>query len=106
MAPLHANPLFPPSLHDNAFESWCNKGVAFVKDFYVDGVFASFKQLIDQSVIPRSHRFRHFQVRNFVRKRYPDFPSIPPSSSIDALLDVDPDLRGAIITVYNHLFAL
>ena len=68
-----ANVLFP-SLMDAAFKVGFRNGLSLVKDLFKSGVFMSFEQY------PRSHFFRHLQVRAFVGKHLSFFPLLLPNS--------------------------
>lgn len=101
--PISANALFPPSLMDTAFKLWFRNGLKRVKDLFKDGVFMSFEQLVSEYNIPRSHSLRYFQVRAFVRKHFPSFPSLSPNDWIDECLSGDPDQRGGVSRLYESI---
>lgn len=44
-SPLTNNPIFLPSLHSSAFNTWHSKGVQQLEDLYIDNIFDSFSQL-------------------------------------------------------------
>lgn len=104
--PLHANPLFPPSLLDKAYALWHSQGISTISSLYVDGIFASFNELVDIYDLPRTNFFRYLQVRDFVRKHFSGFPVIPPISPIDLLLKQDPIGKGAITRLCNEIAML
>lgn len=99
--PVHSNPLFPPSLIDKAFAAWVDHRIISIKQLYIDGTFASFEQLTQVFNLPRFHFFRYLQVRDFVRKHFPGFPSISLSTIVDTISNINPYQRGAISTIYN-----
>ena len=103
LSPVHSNPLFTPSINDQAFAAWRDLGVVSVKDLYIEGIFASFDQLVGVFKLQRSHFFRYLQVRDFARNRFPGFPAIPPSTLIDTILNINPYLKGTISELYNTL---
>lgn len=53
---------------------------------YINNVFASFSQLSEKFKIPRCHFFAYLQVRDFIRKRFPNFPSCPPETHLDHIM--------------------
>ncbi len=61
---LCKNPVFLPSMQDNAFELWFQSGIRTVRNLFVDGVFTSFQQLAEKFHLPNSHLFRYLQVRD------------------------------------------
>ncbi|KAF3854265.1 hypothetical protein F7725_022320, partial [Dissostichus mawsoni] len=68
---------FQSSITDAAFSIWEINGIVSVKQLYIDGTFASFDQLA---------------LRDFIRNRFPSFPAIPPSTWVDTLLSINPNL--------------
>lgn len=104
LTPLHANPLFSPSISDQSFTTWDKHGIISVKKLYINGIFASFDELARVFDLPRTHFFKYLQVRNFVRNKFPGFPSIPPNTLIDTVLNINPVLKGSISKLYNILF--
>lgn len=99
--PLTANPLFKPSLMDAAFRLWYKKGIHCVGDLFIDGVFCSFDQLVKKYNIPMLHRFRYFQVRDFIRTHFLSFPSEPPPSPLVECLKLKPHLPGCVSQIYS-----
>ncbi len=91
---LCKNPVFLPSMQDNAFELWFQIGVCTVRNLFVDGVFASFQQLAEKFHLPISHLFRHLQVRDFYRKMYRDFQHTPADAPIDKILKAPMVMKG------------
>lgn len=78
-APLIGNHLLPKSLQDSVFTAWARLGIRTFADLYLDSSFASFEQLMANFSLLRNHFFffRYFQVQNFVRCSYKDFPVLP-----------------------------
>lgn len=105
ISPFDLNPLFPPSLIDKTFAMWRSHGLVSVKDFYVDGVLASFAQLSSKFNLPNTHFFRFLQARDFINKHFPGSPTIPDVTMIDTILEVGPLLRGAISKLYNNFLS-
>lgn len=82
-SPLSYNPLFPPSSYSSVFKIWHAKAMQKLEHLYIDGVFTSFTQLQEKFDLPWSSLFSILQVRDFIRKRFPDFPSLPPKTHLD-----------------------
>lgn len=47
-APVTVNHVFPPSLTDDAFQTWPNLGIKSFKYLYINKTFAPFHQLSDK----------------------------------------------------------
>lgn len=54
-APIIKNHQFMPSVFDNAYCEWVNRGVTRIENLYIDNTFASFDQLALKFNIPYSH---------------------------------------------------
>ena len=106
LAPISPNHIFPPSLIDNAFEIWSNKGIKAFKDLYIDNTFASFQQLAQKFSLPNHHFFRYLQVRNFITRMFPQFPGRPPETSLDIFLQPVPNLKGMISCIYEDIHSI
>ena len=106
LAPIYQNHLFPPSCSDSAFRIWSEKGLRSINDLYTRQTFSSFADLAEKFNLPNTHLFRFFQVRNFVRNKYPQFPNRPPTTLIDSLLLIDPGQRKLISIIYDDIFRL
>uniref|UniRef100_A0AAR2KLP1 Reverse transcriptase domain-containing protein n=1 Tax=Pygocentrus nattereri TaxID=42514 RepID=A0AAR2KLP1_PYGNA len=106
LSPLHNNHLFPPSILDSAFSLWADKGITQCKHLYVDGVFDSFANLSSRHGLPGTHLFRYFQVRNFVAKCLPSFPSLPLVQCWETMLSMVPHHRGVISKLYNLIMSI
>ena len=78
--------LFLPSSLDRAFLVWMEKGLVSLDQLYSRGVFTSFEALKRKFDLPQSHLFRFFQIRDFVRDNFPNFPRQPPDSLADEVL--------------------
>ena len=105
-APILSNHLFTPSMSDLAFRAWHGNGIKLVQDLYLNKIFASFRQLSEKYLLPRSHMFRYLQIRHFVQSGYHPFPAQPPNTPIDILLAADTDLKGAISWIYGIIDAI
>lgn len=103
--PLNNNHLFPPSFQDLTFSVWCDKGIKQFKYLYVDGVFDSFANLSSRYGLPISHLFRYFQIRNFVAKCFPNFPSLPSEQQWETMLSFIPHHRGTISKLYDTILS-
>ena len=105
LGPLNNNHLFPPSLSDSTFSVWYDKGITQFRYLYVNGVFDSFANLSFRYDLPVTHLFRYFQTRNFVSKRFPNFPSLPPEHQWETMLPFVPHRRGIISKLYGIILA-
>ena len=101
--PITANALFPLSLIDSVFRVWSGSGLGRVKDLFKEGVFMSFDQMVRDFNIPRSHFFRYMQIRAFVKKHFPSFPSLPRDSWVDEWLGRNPLHKGAVSRLYSDI---
>lgn len=102
-APIVRNHSFKPSIIDGAFNIWTRKGITSIKDLFSEGVFMSFEQVRLKFDIPHSHFFRFLQLRNFVTSSITDFPSQPPDSLLESILEFNPYSKGVIGSVYSLL---
>ena len=106
-SPITANHLFPPSLQDNTFTCWLRNGVVNIKMLYKDAIFMSFDQVRQEFSLPAHHFFRHFlQVRHFIQNRFTQFPSPPPKSPLDSILETPPEVKGTVSRLYTIIFEL
>ncbi|KAF3853972.1 hypothetical protein F7725_014660 [Dissostichus mawsoni] len=87
MSPVHSNPLFTPSITDAAFSIWEINGIV---------------SLARKFNLPKSHFFRYLQVRDFIRNRFPSFPTIPPSTWVDTILSINPNLKVSSSPSHTH----
>ncbi|KAI2651145.1 Holliday junction resolvase RecU [Labeo rohita] len=79
---------------DRAFNIRKEHGLATVSQLYIDNNFASFTQLRDKFFLPSSHLFRYFQILNFIRKQFSNFPFLPTKNILD-ILDLHTSLKGS-----------
>ncbi|KAF4089744.1 hypothetical protein AMELA_G00070460, partial [Ameiurus melas] len=103
LCPLVNNHLFPPSCMDSSFSVWYDKGIKQVRNLYSDGVFDSFANLASTYDLPLTHFFRYFQIRNFVSRFFPDFPSAPPEQAWEDLFSNNPHQKGMISKIYDFI---
>ena len=101
LAPILNNHLFLPSCSDSAFRIWSDKGITKLGDLYNQETFMSFSELSTKFELSKSHLFRFFQARHFVRNQNPKFPSRPPETLIDALLALDSQQKRLISSIYS-----
>lgn len=101
--PIAKNHMFVPSVMDGAFDTWSRAGIVSLSDLYVDGVFASFEQLVQNYDIPRLHFYKYLQLRNFVASNTDVYPSCPPTSLLDAVLNCKSDRKQTISIIYELL---
>ena len=104
--PLYRNHSFPPSLSDNVFLLWANKGITTIEDLYLNKTFATFTQLKEKFTLSDAHFFRYLQVRDFVRKNISHFQSLPAPIDLYTLLNRSPDskrLTSRFVDLFNLL---
>lgn len=106
LCPLINNHLFLPSLSDSVFSVWHNRGIKNLRHLYAGGVFDSFDNLSSKYNLPVTHLFRYFQIRDFVSKCFPNFPSLPPEQLWENLLTHNPHKKGLIAKMYDFILAL
>ncbi len=99
-SPIHSNNVFNPSVIDKYFTSWHAKGIREINDLYHEGAFCSFQKMCKQFDTPKNIFFRYLQIRDFVRKMFPQFPDLPPCSPYDHLLGDPPRWKDIISTFY------
>ena len=105
-SPITANHLFPPSLQDNTFTCWLRNGVVNIKMLYKDAIFMSFDQVRQEFSLPAHHFFRYLQVRHFIQNRFTPFPSPPPKSPLDSILETPSEVKGTVSRLYTIIFEL
>ena len=101
-----ANHLFPASLLDKTFTQWLKNGVLNIKLLYKGGVFMSFDQVRQEFSLPTSNFFRYLQVRHFIQNHLTQFPSLPPKSPLDSILETSPEVRGTVSRLYTAIFEM
>ena len=100
--PIAANPSFPPSCTDGAFNIWREAGLLSINELYSNNTFMTFKQLQDKYNIPSSHFYRYLQIRNYVRSHLPHFQTVKPDILDECLSErYGPQLK--ISEIYNSL---
>lgn len=72
------NPSFATSNLDGSFLAWKDLGICCVGDLYLEGVFASFQQLLEKYAFPQCDFIKYLQVRSYVRTHLPDFEGAGP----------------------------
>ena len=98
LMPICNNHIFLPSSLDPVFSVWKEKGLVYFKQLFVDRTFVAFDILKTTFDLPNSQLFRYFQIRDFARCNFPNFPHQPPDSLIDTIL-LSPVVRGVISVV-------
>lgn len=68
---------------------------------FIDGQFASFQQVKVKFQIPNSHLFRYLQLRSFVSSSMSHYPSLPPPSLLDSIMELSPYSKGLIGKIYS-----
>ncbi len=102
-SPICKNHLFLPGQLDSVFSQWQQLGLVKFSDLFINYVFAPFSTLSSKYKRPRSHLFRYFQVRHLIQNHCPTYPSTPPSTGLDAVLNIPLHL---IPNVYNTLMSI
>lgn len=102
-APITKNNMFAPSMTDEAYDGWAQRGLIKLSNMYDEGNCMSFEQLRLKYNIPRTHFFRFLQLRSFLSSSTSQFPSLPPDSFTDSLLSLNPNAKQVIGTVYSLL---
>ena len=103
--PIDKNPTFAPSNQDGAFSKWSEKGIHCVGDLYIEGVFASFKQLQKKYGLGHNNFFRYLQIRDYIRKHLKDFET-ETKSPIDNCLKLSSNENKLISHIYNNLLSI
>lgn len=106
VSPICKNHLFLPAQLDSVFSQWQQTGLVKFSDLFIDDFFASFSSLSSKYNLPSSHLFRYLQVRHLIQNLCPTYPSIPPSTGLDAILNIPLLLKGVISNVYNILMSI
>ena len=107
-ASLHVG-LFPchsSSLLDNAFSLWQKYGVLHIKMPHRDGIFMSFDQVREKFSLPAHNFIRYLQVRHFIKNHFTQFPSIPPKSPLDSILETPSEVKGTVSWLYTTIFEM
>lgn len=106
LSPICDNPLFPASKLDATFKQWEGLGLKTCKDFFINGVFLSFTELMNKLQIPRTSFFRYLQVRHFIQSHSPSFPQLPTPSHVEDILLIPLIFGGQISKIYNLIMAV
>ena len=93
-SPICNNHLFIPARTDPRFSVLENKGLRSLGDLYINGIFASFNQLISTFNLNNSDFFRYFQMRHFAKTHTTSFPQIPTPNGMDLALKAKALLKG------------
>lgn len=104
--PICNNHLFLPPSVDAAFLFWQRSGLTNLRGLYTDNSFDSFAKLSEKFNLPQSHLFRYFQIRNFAKLNNSVFPTTPPDSAVDSILDIPTSQKGLISRIYSSISQL
>lgn len=99
----HSHAFHPPQ-SDPVFSIWKGKGLATMKDLYIDNVFASFDQLKAKFDLPPSHFFRYLQVRNYTRANILNFETYNSPDDVYSLLAKEPETKK-LVSMFVIAFA-
>lgn len=105
LLPIASNPSFAPSNMDGFFNAWKELGIGNIGDLYVEGTFASFEKLRERYDLPWAHRFRYFQIRDYVREHLPGFENAIPDK-LDGCLKLCTGSDHVISLLYDRLQGL
>ena len=101
--PIHENHSFFPGLTDSVFLLWKRKGIYNIGDLYINGVFASYPQLVAKYDIPRSDPFRLFQIGNYIRTHLPNFEILVEHEALESINKSNPAVKWALSFFYQIL---
>ena len=68
---------FLPGQSDKVFSLWRSKGLTMIKDFYIDGKFATFEHLYKTFDLSQSQFFRYLQVRHYIKHSFTELQECP-----------------------------
>ena len=75
----------------------------FFSDLFPDDAFISFETLCADHDIPRTHRFRFFQIRSFAQKMFTSYPYMPPKNHLDVILEFRPSDKKQMSMIYSYI---
>ena len=101
--PICNNHYFIPGINDAAFFDWKQKGIVNINDLYIEGSFATFRQLQTAHNISTSSFFRYLQIRDFIRKNVTNYQSLNKHETLETMNKFDPATRGAVSFFYKIL---
>lgn len=87
-------------MSDTRFSIWKRKGLATVKDLYIN-VFASFDQLKRKLNLQPTNFFRYLQIRNYARIHFETY-NLP--DELFSLLNKDPEIKK-LVSMFVIVFA-
>ena len=106
ISPICNNHSFPPARLDSEFSLWQRRGIYKFKDMYINGLFASFHELVHKFDLPRSSLFRYFQVCHFLQHSDPNFPGLPSIPGLDDILDLSSNTKQLISRITDCITSL
>ncbi len=105
-APITANHLLPASLIDKDL-------ISGLKQVSQTQVFCIMRGLWCHSIKSRTNLiflhivfFRYLQIGDFIKSQYIHYPSLPPKTSLDLILEIKPGVKGTISKLYTFIFGL
>ena len=102
-SPIIHNHLFQPSLLDNGFKIWYDRGIHSIEDLYINNTFASFEQISRKFGLTNNNILRYLQIRDFTRKKFANFPTLPSPSCLDSLLRANMLNKSRVSFIYSHI---
>ncbi len=104
LLPISGNPSFTPSTMDAAFTKWRDLGLQTIGNLFINGTFATFRQLQDKYGLHASTFFRYLQIRDYVRKHIPCLNEAT-AASLDDLLGLGGGVSHLISVLYKELLS-
>ena len=89
--------MFPPGQLDNRFSQWKDLGICTIGDLYIEETFASFAQLQEKYVLPRSHFHLYLQIRDCIRSSNRSFANAS-FSALDKFLLINTAIEDVRIS--------
>lgn len=105
-SPICKNHSFIPALNDMFFSLWKRKGIGCIGSLYMNEQFLSFKELQSKYELPNSHFFRYLQIRDYVRKYFPDFEQFKKHDKLEEINRFKAGNSKAVSYFYNLLIDL
>lgn len=82
------------------FSLWKRKGIGCIGSLYMN---EQFKELQSKYELPNSHFFRYLQIRDYVRKYFPDFKQFKKHNKLEEINRFKAGNSRAVSYLYNIL---